>query len=159
MAYWLFKTEPDAFSIEDLRARPNQTEPWDGVRNYQARNFLRDDIKQGDKVFIYHSSCKKVGIAGVAVVVRAGYPDPVQFNPESNYYDPKSTPDNPRWYRVDVQFEEAFEKVLELKSIKTMPEITQTGVIKKGQRLSVMPVPEEEWMHLYKAAKAEVKSF
>lgn len=152
MAYWLFKTEPDVFGIDDLRKRPDQTEPWDGVRNYQARNFLRDEVKTGDKVFIYHSSCKKVGIAGVAVVVKAGYPDTAQFDPDSDYYDPKATPENPRWYRVDVQFEEAFAQVLALKDIKAMPQITETGVVKKGQRLSIMPVPDEEWHQLYQAA-------
>ena len=152
MAYWLFKTEPDVFGIDDLRKRPDQTEPWDGVRNYQARNFLRDEVKAGDKVFIYHSSCKKVGIAGVAVVVKAGYPDTAQFNPDSNYFDPKATPEKPRWYRVDVQFEEAFDQVLALKDIKAMPQITETGVVKKGQRLSIMPVPAEEWQQLYQAA-------
>ncbi|MGY0579526.1 MAG: EVE domain-containing protein, partial [Paraglaciecola chathamensis] len=92
MQYWLFKTEPDAFSIDDLAARPNQTEHWDGIRNYQARNFLRDQVKQGDKVFIYHSSCKEVGIAGLAEVVKEAYPDHTQFDPESHYYDPKSSP-------------------------------------------------------------------
>ena len=91
MGFWLFKTEPDAFSIDDLAARPQQTEPWDGVRNYQARNFLRDKVQLGDKVFIYHSSCKQVGIAGVAEVVKAGYPDTEQLNPESKYYDPKAS--------------------------------------------------------------------
>ncbi|MGY0587354.1 MAG: EVE domain-containing protein, partial [Paraglaciecola chathamensis] len=108
MQYWLFKTEPDAFSIDDLAARPNQTEHWDGIRNYQARNFLRDQVKQGDKVFIYHSSCKEVGIAGLAEVVKEAYPDHTQFDPESHYYDPKSSPENPRWVMVDVTFIEKF---------------------------------------------------
>ena len=110
MVFWLFKTEPDAFSIDDLAARPQLTEPWDGVRNYQARNFLRDKVQLGDKVFIYHSSCKQVGIAGVAEVVKAGYPDTEQFNPESKYYDPKASADAPRWYRVDVKFVEKFNQ-------------------------------------------------
>lgn len=152
MAYWLFKTEPDGFSIDDLAARPNQTEPWDGVRNYQARNFLRDEVAVGDKVFIYHSSCKNVGIAGVAHVVRAGYPDTTQFNPESAYYDPKSPEDKPRWYRVDVKFVEKFTQVLPLSTIKSMPQITDIALVKKGGRLSVMPVTEPEWQHLYDAA-------
>ncbi|NDV90729.1 EVE domain-containing protein [Alteromonas sp. 345S023] len=152
MAYWLFKTEPDAFSIDDLASRPNQTEPWDGVRNYQARNFLRDKVTMGDKVFIYHSSCKKVGIAGVAEVVREGYPDSTQFNPESNYYDPKSSLDMPRWYRVDVKFVEKFKDVLTLSSIKAMPDITEIALVKKGGRLSIMPVTETEWQRLYMAA-------
>jgi len=153
MAYWLFKTEPDAFSIDDLQSRPEQTEPWDGVRNYQARNFLRDKVAWGDKVFIYHSSCKKVGIAGVAEVVKAGYPDETQFDPDSNYYDPKSSQEKPRWYRVDVKFVEKFEEVLPLSTIKAMPSITEIGLVKKGGRLSIMPVQETEWQQLYATAK------
>ena len=153
MANWLFKTEPDTFGIDDLAARPDQTEPWEGVRNYQARNFLRDKVKTGDKVFIYHSSYKQVGIAGVAEVVKGGYPDPVQFDPESAYYDPKSLPDNPRWYRVDVRFCEKFPAVLLLKTIKSMPDINEIGLVKKGHRLSVMPVNDREWALLYHAAK------
>ena len=153
MAYWLFKTEPDAFSIDDLASRPNQTEPWDGVRNYQARNFLRDDIALGDLVYIYHSSCKNVGIAGVAEVVKAGYPDTTQFDPESKYFDPKSDPATPRWFRVDVKFVEKFEKVLALSEIKQMRGITELPLVKKGGRLSVMPVTEQEWQQLYAAAK------
>ena len=153
MAYWLFKTEPDAFSIDDLANRPQQTEPWDGVRNYQARNFLRDDIALGDKVFIYHSSCKTVGIAGVAEVVKAGYPDTTQFDPESKYYDPKSSETNPRWFRVDVKFVEKFPSVIPLSTIKSMPNITELGVVKKGSRLSIMPVVENEWQQLCAVAK------
>lgn len=152
MAFWLFKSEPDAFGIDDLASRPNKTEPWDGVRNYQARNFLRDKVKQGDFVFFYHSSCKDVGIAGVATIVREAYPDESQFSPESRYYDPKATPEAPRWFCVDVQFVEKFDQVLSLKAIKAMPEITQLGVVKKGQRLSVMPVETDEWQLLYKSA-------
>lgn len=152
MAKWLFKTEPDAFSIDDLAQRPNQTEPWDGIRNYQARNFLRDDIAPGDKVFIYHSSCKDVGIAGVATVVSAAYPDPSQFDPESDYYDPKSSTDDPRWVCVDVQFAHKFPGVLSLKTIKAMPQIEQIPLVKKASRLSVMPVTDTEWEHLYQAA-------
>ena len=152
MGFWLFKTEPDAFSIDDLAARPQLTEPWDGVRNYQARNFLRDKVQLGDKVFIYHSSCKQVGIAGVAEVVKAGYPDTEQFNPESKYYDPKASIDAPRWYRVDVKFVEKFNTVLPLKTIKSLPEVTEVGLVKKGHRLSIMPVEENEWHALYRAA-------
>ena len=152
MVFWLFKTEPDAFSIDDLAARPQLTEPWDGVRNYQARNFLRDKVQLGDKVFIYHSSCKQVGIAGVAEVVKAGYPDTEQFNPESKYYDPKASADAPRWYRVDVKFVEKFNTVLPLKIIKSLPEVMEVGLVKKGHRLSIMPVEENECHALYRAA-------
>ncbi|WJG09496.1 EVE domain-containing protein [Aliiglaciecola sp. LCG003] len=148
MNYWLFKTEPDAFSIDDLSNRPNQTEHWDGIRNYQARNFLRDEVKKGDKVFIYHSSCKQVGIAGLAEVAQEAYADHTQFNPESNYYDPKSSVENPRWFMVDVRFVEKFNHVLSLKAIKQMPQISQIGLVKKSHRLSIMPVTEVEFEHL-----------
>ena len=153
MQYWLFKTEPDAFSIDDLASRANQTEHWDGIRNYQARNFLRDQVKLGDKVFIYHSSCKDVGIAGLAQVTQEAYPDHTQFNPESHYYDPKSTIDNPRWVMVDVKFIEKFPAILPLKKIKTMPEISEVGLVKKGHRLSIMPVNEYEFSALLQAVK------
>ncbi|QJR82380.1 EVE domain-containing protein [Alteromonas pelagimontana] len=155
MGYWLFKTEPDTFGIEDLKHRPQQTEPWDGVRNYQARNFLRDSVALNDKVFIYHSSCKEVGIAGVAKVSRAGYPDETQFNPESAYYDPKASRDNPRWYRVDVTFEQQFARVLPLSTIKATPAIHEIGLVKKGHRLSVMPVSAEEWQILMNMAQGK----
>ncbi len=144
MRYWLFKTEPDAFSIDDLAAQPDQTEHWDGIRNYQARNFLRDEVKLGDKVFIYHSSCKQVGVAGLAEVVKESYPDHTQFDPDSKYFDPKSSPDNPRWIMVDVKFIEKFPHVLPLAEIKANPAITEIGLVKKGHRLSIMPVIDEE---------------
>ena len=148
MQYWLFKTEPDAFSIDDLENMPNQTEHWDGIRNYQARNFLRDDVKLGDQVFIYHSSCKNVGIVGLAVVVKEGYVDHTQYDPESKYYDPKSPTDKPRWKMVDIQFKEKFTQILSLKEIKSLPEITEIGLVKKGHRLSIMPVKESEFQRL-----------
>ena len=145
MKYWLFKTEPDAFSIDDLAKMPNQTEHWDGIRNYQARNFLRDEVKIGDQVFIYHSSCKNVGIAGLAEVVKGGYIDHTQFDPKSQYYDAKSLKDRPRWMMVDVLFRQKFMQVLPLKQIKNMPEITDIGLVKKGHRLSFMPVKQNEF--------------
>ncbi len=148
MQYWLFKSEPDAFSIDDLAAMPDQTEHWDGIRNYQARNFLRDQVKLGDQVFFYHSSCKDVGIVGVAEVVRESYPDHTQFDPESKYYDPKSDPDNPRWMMVDIKLKQKFRKILPLKTIKTMPGIIEIGLVKKGHRLSIMPVTDIEWQIL-----------
>lgn len=148
MQYWLFKTEPDAFSIDDLSNKPNQIEHWDGIRNYQARNFLRDNVKCGDQVFIYHSSCKNVGIAGLAEVVKEAYADHTQFDPESNYYDPKSSPDNPRWVMVDIQFKQKFAQILPLKDIKSMPQISEIGLVKKGHRLSIMPVQKTEFDYL-----------
>lgn len=123
MQYWLFKTEPDAFSIDDLANMPNLIEHWEGIRNYQARNFLRDGVKRGDLVFIYHSSCKDVGIVGLAEVVKEGYADHTQFDPESKYYDPESLEEMPRWIMVDIQFKQKFAQTLTLKKIKRMPEI------------------------------------
>jgi predicted RNA-binding protein with PUA-like domain len=148
MRYWLFKTEPDAFSIDDLASVPNQTEHWDGIRNYQARNFLRDEVKLGDQVFIYHSSCKYVGIVGLAEVVKEGYVDHTQFDPESKYYDPKSPEHKPRWIMVDIHFKQKFATILLLKDIKEMPEISYIGLVKKGHRLSVMPVIQSEYQWL-----------
>jgi predicted RNA-binding protein with PUA-like domain len=126
MQYWLFKTEPDAFSIDDLANMPNQIEHWDGIRNYQARNLLRDDLRLGDLVFIYHSSCKDLGIVGLAEVVKEGYVDHTQFDPESHYYDPKSLEHNPRWIMVDIQFKQKFVKMLSLRNIKKVCQKLQT---------------------------------
>lgn len=156
MHYWLFKSEPDVFGIDHLASRPNQTEPWDGVRNYQARNFLRDEVQLGDKVFFYHSSCKTVGIAGIAEVVKDGYPDASQFDPESPYYDPKATPETPRWFSVDVKYVSKFARVLPLSEIKRCPYIKELGLVKKGHRLSVMPVTESEWHTLIELAGRQV---
>jgi predicted RNA-binding protein with PUA-like domain len=145
MQHWLFKTEPDAFSIDDLANMPEQTEHWDGIRNYQARNFLRYQVKSGDQVFIYHSSCKEVGIVGLAQVVKESYVDHTQFNPESKYYDPKSPQDEPRWYMVDIELIQKFNQLLSLKTIKQMTQITEIGLVKKGHRLSIMPVTKVEF--------------
>lgn len=147
MNYWLFKTEPDVFGIEHLRK--DKVAPWDGVRNYTARNFLRDDVKVGDEVLIYHSSCKITGIAGIATVTKAGYPDPAQFNPESDYYDPKATQDTPRWFCVDVAFKEQFSAVLPLKTIKTTEALSEMVLLKQS-RLSVSPVTKSEFQTILK---------
>ncbi|MFP2769145.1 EVE domain-containing protein [Oceanisphaera sp. KMM 10153] len=141
MAYWLFKTEPDAFAIDDL-ARANTL--WEGVRNYQARNFLRDQVQVGDRVFIYHSSCKQVGIAGIGKVERAGFPDPFAFDPDSPYFDPKSDPAAPRWYAVELAFERKLP-LLPLAALKANPALSGLPLVQKGCRLSVMPVSEAEW--------------
>ncbi|CAH6783906.1 MULTISPECIES: EVE domain-containing protein [Vibrio] len=143
MAYWLFKTEPDTFSIQTLRVQ--KTSCWEGVRNYQARNMMRDEVKLGDLVMIYHSSCKKVGVAGIAKVTREAYPDHFQFDPESDYYDPKSSPDNPRWIMVDVEFVRVTERLIPLATLKAMPELSEMPLVKRGNRLSIMPVTEQEW--------------
>jgi predicted RNA-binding protein with PUA-like domain len=151
--FWLFKTEPDAFSIDDLASRPNKREGWDGIRNYQARNFMRDSMAVGDMAFIYHSSCKKIGIAGLAKVSAIGLTDPTQFNPDSHYFDPKSSPDKPRWCMVELEHIETFANILPLASIKSMPNIVELGLVKKGGRLSIMPVIEQEFEILLNEAR------
>lgn len=148
MAYWLMKSEPDTFSLEDLRSRPNSTEHWDGVRNYQARNMMRDQMKCGDKIFFYHSSCPVPGIAGIAKVVKEAYPDSSAQNPESRYYDPKASADNPRWFMVDVKFERKFKRLLPLAELKAAPALGTMALLKKGNRLSIMAVSKDEWQQI-----------
>lgn len=143
MAYWLFKTEPDSFSIDSLRTQ--KVSPWEGVRNYQARNWLRDQVKQGDKVLIYHSSCKNIGVAGIAEVVREAYVDHFAFDPASDYFDPKSNPEAPRWVMVDVAFVRKTKRLIALSELKLLPELVDLPLIKKGNRLSIMPLSEREW--------------
>ena len=144
MAYWLFKTEPDSFSIDTLKGQ--KVSCWEGVRNYQARNLLRDEVKFGDLVLIYHSSCKDVGVAGVARVVKESYPDYFAHDAGSPYFDPKSTPEKPRWYMVDVEFVRKTQRLIPLSVMKSMPELSAMPLVKKGSRLSVMPVSESEWL-------------
>ncbi|MGB8636010.1 MAG: EVE domain-containing protein [Rhodanobacteraceae bacterium] len=143
MNYWLVKSEPDAFSIDDLKR--NKREPWDGVRNYQARNFMRDDMRKGDKVFFYHSNCRNIGIVGIAEVASAAYPDPTQFDPDDSHYDPKSRSDNPRWMLVDFKFRRKLKRTISLDELKSCPELGDMALTRKGNRLSVMPVSESEW--------------
>ncbi|KDC51609.1 EVE domain-containing protein [Pseudoalteromonas fuliginea] len=149
MAYWLFKTEPDAFSLDDLKNAPKQTTLWEGVRNYQARNFMRDGVKIGDLVMIYHSSCKQVGVAGIAIVTKEAYPDPTQFDLSSDYYDAKATSENPRWVVVEVTYQSHLKKLVSLKDIKANDSITELA-LKKAGRLSVMPVTEYDWLQIVK---------
>ncbi|MEE4145115.1 MAG: EVE domain-containing protein [Halieaceae bacterium] len=144
MNYWLFKSEPDEYGIDHLAAEMGKTARWDGIRNYQARNNLRDRVRKGDLVLFYHSSCKQTGIAGVMKVVKAAYPDPAQFDPESGYYDPKSEPDSPRWYCVDVRLVERFPAVLSTKSLKAN-EATAGLIIFSQGRLSIAPVSPAQW--------------
>jgi len=143
MQYWLMKSEPDAFSIDDLKRV--RVEPWDGIRNYQARNFMRDSMAIGDKIFFYHSNCAEPAIVGVMKVASKPYPDPTAFDPESNYHDPKSDPDNPRWILVDVKYVKKLKKPITLSAMKEMPELDGMQLLKKGNRLSVMPVEEKHW--------------
>ena len=144
MAKWLAKTEPSECSIDDFVSKPEKSIVWEGVRNYQARNFLRD-MKTGDEVFIYHSSCKHIGIAGVVKVVREAYPDPAQFDAKSTYFDAKSSKENPRWSAVDMQFVSKFADIITLDQLKSMPELEYLALVQKGSRLSVMPVRDSEW--------------
>lgn len=147
MAKWLVKTEPSECGIDDFARQPEGVIPWDGVRNYQARNFLAQ-MREGDLVFIYHSSCKRIGIAGIVRVVKSAYPDPSQFNPESPYYDPKSTPEKPRWQAVDLQFERKLPALISLDTLKAMPELSELPLVRRGSRLSVMPVSDAEWQQI-----------
>ncbi|WP_201577943.1 EVE domain-containing protein [Psychrobacter immobilis] len=144
MAYWLMKSNPKFFSIQDLQRLG--TEGWDGVRNYRARNFMRDDMRVGDKVFFYHSSAKPSGIAGIMTVSQAGYPDPTQFHPEHRHYDPIATEEEPRWYMVDVTFEQAFIEVLPLLELKFLPALEDSLLLRKGcQQLTVIPLEPKHW--------------
>jgi len=145
VGYWLFKSEPDVFGIDDLASQPEQTDHWDGVRNYQARNFMRDDMKVGDQGFFYHSNTKEPGIVGIVEIVREAYPDHTAFDPEDPHYDPKSDPDNPRWYMVDVKFVRKLSRTISLTELKQHPELSNLPLVRKGNRLSIMPVDEPAW--------------
>lgn len=143
------KSEPDAFGIDDLKARPDRTEPWDGVRNYQARNFMRDEMKVGDKIFFYHSNCKTPAIVGIARVASKPYPDRWQFDPDSKYYDPKSDPDDPRWILVDVKYERHLKREISLAELKEHAEgLGDFALTRRGNRLSIMPVSAEQWDYI-----------
>lgn len=147
MAYWLFKSEPTTFGIDDLKARPEQTEPWDGVRNHQARNMLRDQMRVGDLGFFYHSNVKEPGIVGLIEVASAGYPDPTAFDPDSTHYDPKSDPGQPRWYLVDVRYRRHLRRHIGLAELKRHAEdaLADFPLVRRGNRLSIMPVTPAHW--------------
>jgi len=145
MNYWLVKSEPDVFGIDHLQAKPDQTEHWDGVRNYQARNMMRDEMKLGDQIFFYHSNAKVPGIVGVVKVVREAYPDFTSWDPESNYYDPKSSADKPRWFMVDIKFVRKFNRTISLAELKANPLLADMALVRKGCRLSIMPVSQDDW--------------
>ncbi len=147
MAYWLVKSEPEEFSIDDLARRPAKRDHWDGVRNYQARNMLRDQMRKGDRIFFYHSNCAEPGIVGIAEVVREGYPDHTAFDPADKHYDPKSDPDDPRWYMVDIRFVRKLARTLSLQELKThfTGQLKGFQLLQRGNRLSVMPVSEQQW--------------
>ena len=143
MARWLMKSEPSEFGIDDLEE--NGTEPWDGIRNYQARNMIRDDMRPGDLAFFYHSNCDVPGIVGIMEVASAAYPDPTAFDPDDRHHDPASDPENPRWFLVDVRFGRKLGRTISLAELKARPELEGFPLVRRGNRLSVMPVSDDEW--------------
>jgi predicted RNA-binding protein with PUA-like domain len=151
-AHWLMKTEPGTFSISDLAAQPDQTTCWEGVRNYQARNLLRDEIRQGDRVLVYHSGGQSPAVVGTAVVAREGYPDHFAWDRRSKYYDPQSSPESPRWYMVDIRLEQIFETPIPLAQLRETAALADMPLLKKGNRLSVQPVPKPHFDAIVKMA-------
>ena len=152
MRYWLMKSEPAEFSIDDLVAAPGQTTPWFGVRNYQARNFMRDGMRVGDRAFFYHSSCAEPGIAGIVEIAKPAYPDETQFDPKSPYYDPKATRDAPRWLHVDVKLVRK-TKLVTLPMLRATPGLEDMVVLRRGNRLSITPVTPAEWKIVERLAR------
>jgi predicted RNA-binding protein with PUA-like domain len=145
MRYWLMKSEPDVFGIEHLAASPKRTAAWDGVRNYQVRNMIRDDMQKGDLALFYHSSCPEPGIAGSMRIVSAGYPDTTAFQPRHHHFDPKSDPKKPTWYMMDVQFQKRFSRILTLPELKLQKGLKSMLILRRGNRLSITPVTPAEW--------------
>lgn len=150
--YWLMKSEPTTFSIDDLANEPDQTTCWEGVRNYQARNLLRDEIREGDRVLFYHSACKQPAAVGTAVVTRGGYPDSYAWDRRSDYFDEKSDPENPRWYMVDIRLERKFDRPVTLAELRGRAGLKGMVLLQKGSRLSVQPVKKQEFETIEKAA-------
>ena len=148
--FWLIKSEPTVFSLNDLKKSKNQTTFWDGVRNYQARNFLRDEMKKGDQVLFYHSNSDPLAIMGVCEVVKEGYPDHTQFYPDNDHYDPKADPKNPTWMMVDIKFVKEFKTPVTIDAIKANPKLKSMKLIARGNRLSVMPVAKDEFDEISK---------
>jgi predicted RNA-binding protein with PUA-like domain len=148
--YWLFKSEPNEFSLNDLKKSKNRTTFWDGVRNYQARNFLRDEIKKGDGVLFYHSSSDPLAIMGICEIVKEGYPDHTQFDSHNDHYDMKADPKNPIWFMVDIKLVQEFRKPVTLESIKVNLKLKEMKLIQRGQRLSILPIMKTEWDEILK---------
>lgn len=150
MNYWLMKSEPDVFSIDDLAAAPKKTTHWDGVRNYQARNYMRDDMKKGDLVFFYHSNAKPPGIAGIATIAKESYPDFTAFDPADKHFDPKSKQESPTWYMVDLKFVKKFDHLITLPELKKQKSLDGMALLQKGSRLSVQPVTKKQYEAILK---------
>ena len=150
MQYWLFKSEPDTFSVDDLAAATGKTTCWDGVRNYQVRNYMRDQIQTGDQAFFYHSSCAVPGIAGIMTITRTGYPDHTQFDPKHDHYDPGSKPNAPRWLMVNVKLQRKFKRIITLDELRQYggKELQEMLILKRGNRLSITPVDKREWQFI-----------
>ena len=151
--YWLFKSEPSSFSLDDLKNRPDATEHWDGVRNFQARNYLRDEVKVGDRVLFYHSNIAEPAVVGVAEVVKAGYPDFTALDPEGDHFDPRATPEKPIWYMVDIRFVRELPRPVTLNELKGIPALSEMPLLNRS-RLSVQPVTEAAWSLILKLAGA-----
>lgn len=150
MQYWLMKSEPDVFGIDHLAKLPKKTDHWDGTRNYQVRNMMRDDMKKGDEAFFYHSNCKEPGIVGIMKVVKEAYPDFTAFDPGFKYYDPKSDPNNPRWLMVDMKLIRKFKRVITLSELKNCKSLADMLILRRGNRLSVTPVSKKHWDYILK---------
>lgn len=149
MPHWLLKTEPSTFSVDDLERAPRRTTAWDGVRNYQARNMLRDGMRRGDQAFLYHSSCEVPGITGIVEVVKAGYPDPTAFDRRHHHYDPDSDPADPRWYMVDVKLVRRLARVITLAQLRAQGRaLAGMALLRTGNRLSVTPVDDRHWQFI-----------
>ncbi len=148
MNYWLMKSEPEVFGIDHLKQCPDKTDHWDGVRNYQARNMMRDNMKKQDLVFFYHSNCDVPGIVGIMEVVKESYPDYTALDPEGKYHDPKASAGNPRWFMVDVQYKKKFKRTISLTELKACTALEDMPLVRKGNRLSIMPVTEKQWQFI-----------
>ena len=157
--YWLVKSEPSEFSISDLKKAPRKTTCWDGVRNYQARNFMRDDFRKGDYVFFYHSNADPKAIMGICQVVRESYPDHTAFDPKDKHYDPKSAKDNPRWYMVDLKYVTEFDEPVTLDILKGRSDLKDMPLVQRGSRLSVQPVAKKQWTTVLKMAGLPVGKY
>jgi predicted RNA-binding protein with PUA-like domain len=152
--YWLFKSDPATFGLEELERSPRRETSWDGVRNYQARNFLRDEVRVGDRVLFYHSQVKSPAVVGTARVVRAGYPDPTQFDPRHAGHDPRASEEQPRWYAVDIRLERRLPRPVELSQLRRTPGLEEMILLRKGSRLSIQPLTTEEWKTVLLLSKA-----